>query len=136
MTTDLVVEDWLWDDDAPEEPEEYELSHEERMLRRRAMQMFFASIVGFVVLAVLGVVAFRIIGDEPVRDLPAACTEGRLSECPTGGAGNREPASNLPGGFDPRTGEANEDPAEPRLSKQEAEARIEKCLRGRIEFCG
>jgi hypothetical protein len=136
MTSDLVVEDWLWDDDAPEEPEEYELSHEERMLRRRAMQLFFGSIVGVVVLAVLGAVAFRIMGEDPVRDLPAACTKGRLSECPTGGGGKREPVSNLPGGFDPRTGESKDEGTDDGLTREEAEARIRKCLRGQVEFCG
>jgi len=136
MTSDVIVEDWLWDDDAPEEPEEYELSYEERILRRRAMQMFFGSIVGVIVFAVLGVVAFRIMSDDPVRDLPAACTKGRLSDCPTGGTKVREPVSNLPGGFDPRTGESKVDGGDDGLTRKEAEARIQKCLRGQVEFCG
>ena len=56
MSSDLVVEDWLWEDDSPEEPEEYEPSYEERMLRRRAWTMFIGSIIGVLALAVLGVV--------------------------------------------------------------------------------
>ena len=53
MTTDVVVEDWLWDDDSPEEPEERELSYEERMVRKRAWYVFVTSIVGVIVIAII-----------------------------------------------------------------------------------
>jgi len=136
MTDDVVVEDWLWDDDVPEEPAERELTHEERMLRRSAIRTFVGSIVGLVALVILGVVAFRVFSDDPVRDLPAACTKGRISDCPTRRDLNREPRSKLPGGFDPRTGESEVDGSGPGLTEREAEARIAKCLDGKIEFCG
>ena len=140
MTTDVIVEDWLWDDDAPEEPEEVELSYEERMLRRRAMFVFFGSIVGIVILAVIGFVSYRIIGEQPVKDLPAGCVNGRIAQCPDrpgAGTGGGAPRSTLPGGFDPTTGESKGDGSDgSKLTKQQAEARIEKCIRGQVEFCG
>jgi hypothetical protein len=136
VTSDVVIEDWLWDEDSPEEPEEYELSYEERLLRKRAMRMFFGSILGVLVLAALGVVAFRVMGDDPVRELPAACTAGRVSECPERPGAPTRPRSDLPGGFDPRTGESDADPSDSGLTRKEAEARIAKCLRGQVEFCG
>jgi hypothetical protein len=140
MTTDVVVEDWLWDDDAPEEPEEVELSYEERMLRRRAMWVFFGSIVGIIVIAVIGFVSFRIINQQPVKDLPAACVNGRIAQCPDrtgGGNGGASTRPTLPGGFDPTTGESKDRGVDgSNLSKQQAEARIRKCIQGQVEFCG
>ncbi|MFM7617851.1 MAG: hypothetical protein ACKO72_10395 [Actinomycetes bacterium] len=136
MTSEVVIEDWLWDDDSPEEPEEYEVSHEELLLRKRAIRMFFGSILGVLVLAALGVVAFRVMGDDPVRELPAACTAGRVSECPERPGAPARPRSDLPGGFDPRTGESDADPSGSDLTRKEAEARIAKCIRGQVEFCG
>ena len=144
MTSDVIVEDWLWDDDAPEEPEEVELSYEERMLRRRAMWVFVGSIIGIVVLGVIGFVSYRIIDQRPVGELPAACVNGRIAQCPdrTGGgkgAGNGGGTSRptLPGGFDPATGESKDDGLDgSKLSKREAEARVQKCIQGQVEFCG
>lgn len=139
MTTDVVVEDWLWDDDAPEEPEEFELSHEERMLRRRAMWVFFGSMIGIVALAIIGFVSFRIINQEPVKELPAGCVNGRLTKCPTttGGADGGAPTrSTLPGGFDPETGESENGGEGGTLTRKQAEARIQKCIQGQVEFCG
>ena len=140
MTTDVVVEDWLWDDDSPEEPEELELSYEERMLRRRAMFAFFGSIVGLIVLAVIAVVSYRIINQHPVKDLPAACVKGRIAQCPDrpgGGTRGGSTRSTLPGGFDPTTGDSKGDGVDgPKLTKKQAEARIQKCIQGQVEFCG
>jgi hypothetical protein len=138
MTTDVVVEDWLWDDDAPEEPEEIELSYEERLLRRRAMWVFFGSMVGIIVLAIIGFVSFRIINQHPVQDLPAACVNGRIAQCPTKAGGGAGPSTRptLPGGFDPTTGESKGGGDGSGLTKQQAEARIQKCIQGQVEFCG
>lgn len=140
MTTDVVVEDWLWDDDAPEEPEEVELSYEERMLRRRAMWVFVGSLIGIVALVVIGFVSYRIINQQPVKDLPAACVKGRIAECPTkGGGGNGggpSTRSTLPGGFDPTTGESKDGGSDTKLTRKQAEARIQKCIQGQVEFCG
>lgn len=140
MTTDVVVEDWLWDDDAPEEPEEVELSYEERMLRRRAMWVFIGSLIGIVALVVIGFVSYRIINQQPVKALPDACVKGRIAECPTkGGArngGGSSTRSTLPGGFDPATGESKDGGDDSTLTRKQAEARIQKCIQGQVEFCG
>lgn len=140
MTTDVVVEDWLWDDDAPEEPEEVELSYEERMLRRRAMWVFIGSLIGIVALAVIGFVSYRIINQQPVKELPAACVKGRITECPTkrggGNGGGPSTRSTLPGGFDPTTGESKDGGDGDGLTRKQAEARIQKCIQGQVEFCG
>jgi hypothetical protein len=143
VSSDVVVEDWLWDDDSPEEPEELELSYEERLLRKRAMWMFVWTLVGMVVLAAIGVVSYRIINEEPTKTLPAACVEGRIEQCPTKGGGTGGGAgsgggsrSTLPGGFDPATGESKNDGGGDGLTKQQAEARIQKCIQGQVEFCG
>jgi len=138
MTSDVIVEDWLWDDDAPEEPEEVELSYEERLLRRRAMWVFFGSIVGIIILAIIGFVSFRIINQRPVQDLPAACVNGRIEQCPNKAGGGAGPSTRptLPGGFDPTTGESKGGGDGSGLTKKEAQARIQKCIQGQVEFCG
>jgi hypothetical protein len=141
MTSDVIVEDWLWEDDSPEEPEEYEPSYEERMLRRRAWTLFIGSIIGLLALAILGVVSYRIISDQPVKQLPSACVGGKLDRCPErpgGGADSGKGSkSGLPGGFDPTTGESKGDSGSGSgISRRKIENRRARCLRGEIEFCG
>ena len=51
---DVIVEDWLWGDDAPEEGDEEPLTQSEIALRKRMISIFIGSVIAGIALIILG----------------------------------------------------------------------------------
>ncbi len=125
MGDELIVEDWLWDDDAPEEGDAAPLSPSELALRKRMIKVFIGSVIGVIVLVSLLIVTVKVFTPSPSSKIPNGCLRGKVSECP----GSKNPTSiTLPGG--------GTIPA-PEIDSSDGEAKklLERCLNGDVAAC-
>ncbi|CAB4646441.1 MAG: hypothetical protein F2894_00430 [Actinobacteria bacterium] len=125
MGDEIVVEDWLWDDDAPEEGDDAPLSASELALRKRMINIFIGSVMGVIVLVVLLIVTVKVFTPSASSRIPSGCLRGKLDECPV----NKKPTSiTLPGG--------GTIPA-PEIDSSDGEAKklLERCLNGDVAAC-
>ena len=125
MGDELIVEDWLWEDDSPEEGDDAPLSPSELALRKRIIKVFMGSVIGVIVLILLLIVTVKVFTPAASSRIPSGCLRGKLDECPA----NKNPTSiTLPGG-----GTIPEPANNP--SKGEAKKLLERCMNGDVAAC-
>ena len=125
MSDEIIVEDWLWDDDTPEEGEDFPLSPSELALRKRMIKLFIGSAVATIVCIVLLVVAVKVFTPSPASKIPKGCLRGKISECPA----NKKPTSiTLPGAVTI---------PQPEIDSTDGKAKklLERCRNGDVEAC-
>ncbi len=147
MDDEVLVQDWLWDDDSPEESEdEQPLSQSELALRKRMISIFIGTVIGVIVLVAFITIVFKVFSSSSSNQIPNGCLRGKISECPS----DKKPSSvTLPGGL--KWEDFNSDlPKGPSsvtlpggvkwedfksdLPKDNAKI-LEKCLNGDVEAC-
>ena len=125
MVDEIIVEDWLWDEDAPEEGDSAPLSPSELALRKRMIKVFIGSVIGAIVLLVVLIVTVKVFTPSPSSKIPNGCLRGKISDCPV----TKNPTSfTLPGGGkipDPTKVPPN----------GEAEKLLKRCLNGDVKAC-
>ena len=125
MGDEIVVEDWLWDDDAPEEGEVEPLSPSELALRKRMIRIFIGSVIAAIALVVLLLVTVKVFTPSPSSKIPSGCLRGKVADCPV----VKNPTSfTLPGG-----GEIPKPAKIP--AKGDAKKLLERCLNGDVAAC-
>lgn len=77
MSDEIIVEDWLWDEDTPEEGEDSPLSQSELALRKRMIKLFIGSAVAVIVCIVLLVVTVKVFTPSPASKIPNGCLRGK-----------------------------------------------------------
>ncbi len=122
---DVIVEDWLWGDDTPEEGDEEPLTQSELALRKRMISIFVGSAITGIALIILATVTFRVFNPSSSNKLPHGCLRGKVSDCPA----TKKPTSyTLPGG-----GTISD--LERDASKGAAKILLERCLDGDVAAC-
>jgi hypothetical protein len=125
MSDEIIVEDWLWDDDTPEEGDDAPLSPSELALRKRMIKLFIGSTVAVIVCVVLLIVTVNVFTPSPSNKIPQGCLRGKVSECPA----SKKPTSiTLPGGGSI---------PEPEIDSTNGKAKklLERCRNGDLEAC-
>jgi len=125
MDDEVLVQDWLWDDDTPEEGDDAPLSPSELALRKRMIKLFIGSAVAVIVCVVLLVVTVKVFTPSPSNKIPQGCLRGKVSECPA----SKKPTSiTLPGGGSI---------PEPEIDSTNGKAKklLERCRNGDLEAC-
>jgi len=126
MDDEVLVQDWLWDDDSPEESEdEQPLSQSELALRKRMISIFIGSLIGVIVLIALTAITVKVFSPASSNRIPDACLRGKTSECPS----EKKPSSiTLPGGI--KLKDLQSDPPTGKAKKL-----LERCRNGDVEAC-
>lgn len=126
MDDQVLIEDWLWDDDAPEESDdELPLSQSELALRKRMISIFIGSVIGVIGLMALITITVKVFSSAPTNQIPKGCLQGRSSECPSEKKPNSVP---LPGGL--KLKDFNSEPPAGNENKL-----LQKCLDGDVAAC-
>jgi len=125
MDDEVLVQDWLWDDDTPEEVDDAPLSPSELALRKRMINLFIGSAVAVIVCVVLLIVTVNVFTPSPSNKIPQGCLRGKISACPA----SKKPTSiTLPGGVTiPK----------PEIDSTDGKAKklLERCRNGDVEAC-
>jgi len=125
MGDELIVEDWLWEDDSPEEGDVEPLSPSELALRKRMIRIFIGSVIAAIVLVLLLLVTVKVFTPSPSSKIPSGCLRGKVADCPV----VKNPTSfTLPGG-----GEIPKPVKIP--AKGDAKKLLQRCLNGDVAAC-
>lgn len=125
MADEVIVEDWLWDDDAAEQDEVEPLTQSELALRKRIIGIFVGSVIAGIALIIIAAVALNVFNSPSSNKLPSGCLRGKVSDCPA----TRDPTSfTLPGG-----GKISDVKID--LPKGDAKKLLERCLNGNAAAC-
>ena len=125
MDDEVLIEDWLWGDDADEYEGEEPLTPSELAMRKRMISIVIASVIGAIVLMALIAITVKVFSPASSSQIPNACLRGQTSECPS----EKNPSSiTLPGGlklkdFKSETPTGNENKL------------LQKCLNGDVKAC-
>ncbi|MFM7272149.1 MAG: hypothetical protein ACKO2C_11050 [Actinomycetes bacterium] len=133
MKQEYIIEDWLWEDDSPEATK-YQMTYAEVMGRRRTIEVMLEAalvVVAVLVLAFVGWLVFR--PKAPAK--PDACQKGNLAKCANPSQRNTS-ETDLPGGFDPATGDTKGGSSKGGSSKGKDAQRLDRCLKGDVSACG